>query len=191
MGVDISGINPVIVSQRPEYPDWSNTTDEQKESYWEAMSKYRAENPGEYFHSNWWGWRPIHMLCDIVSSKYKLRINTIGWGENSGYGLRNPKKCEELADAIEKHLAETLTDQLKEEDDRIYLCMGCWCTDDGKFLPSEIDDKLQEQYPFGTILFNGIVLEDGMIVYPSHSTSLHRIKEWTAFLRNCGGFEIY
>lgn len=191
MGVDISGLNPVIVSTRPDRIDYKNATEEQKEEYWEAIDKYHAENPGEYFQSNWWGWRPIHMLCDIVSSEYKLRINTKGWGENSGYGLKSPKKCEELADAIEKHVAKTLTDQLKEENDRIYICMGCWCTDEGKFLPTEIDEKLQEQYPFGTVLFNGIVLEDGMIVYPSHSTSLKRIKEWTAFLRNCGGFEIY
>lgn len=191
MGVDISGLNPVIVSQRPESIDYDTATEEQKQTYWEALDKYNEENPGVYFRSNWWGWRPIHALCDMVSRKYKLRINTTGWGENSGYGLKNPEKCEELADAIEKHLAEVHSEHLKEEDDRIYLCLGSWCTDDGKFLPGNLDEKLQEEYAFGTVLFNGVVLEDGTVAYPSHSTSLGHLKNWIAFLRNCGGFEIY
>lgn len=191
MGVDISGLNPVIVSTRPQSIDYATSTEEQKEAYWDALDKYNEENPGIYFRSNWWGWRPIHMLCDIVSRKHQLRINTTGWGENSGYGLRSPKKCEDLANALEDHIKTFLTEELKDDDDRMYLCMGSWSTDQGKFLPQEVDDKLQEQYPFGTVLFNGVVLEDGTVAYPSHGSSLGHLKNWIAFLRNCGGFEIY
>jgi hypothetical protein len=191
MGVDISGLNPTILSERPESIDFENVTDAERETYWEAVNKWKEENPGEYFASNWWAWRPIHMLCEIVSRKYQLRVNTNGWGENSGYGLRSPKKCEELANALEDHINTHLTEGLKEDNDRIYLCMGSWCTDEGKFLSQEVDDKLQEQYPFGTVLFNGVVLEDGTVAYPSHGTSLEHLKNWIAFLRNCGGFEIY
>lgn len=191
MGVDISGLNPVIVSTRPQSIDYATSTEEQKEAYWDALDKYNEENPGIYFRSNWWGWRPIHMLCDIVSRKHQLRINTTGWGENSGYGLRSPKKCEDLANALEDHIKTFLTEELKDDDDRMYLCMGSWSTDQGKFLPQEVDDKLQEQYPFGTVLFNGVVLKDGTVAYPSHGSSLGHLKNWIAFLRNCGGFEIY
>ena len=191
MGVDISGLNPTILSERPESIDFENVTDAEREIYWEAVNKWKEENPGEYFASNWWAWRPIHMLCEIVSRKYQLRVNTNGWGENSGYGLRSPKKCEELANALEDHINTHLTEGLKEDNDRIYLCMGSWCTDEGKFLSQEVDDKLQEQYPFGSVLFNGVVLEDGTVAYPSHGTSLEHLKNWIAFLRNCGGFEIY
>jgi hypothetical protein len=191
MGVDISGLNPTILSERPESIDFENVTDAERETYWEAVNKWKEENPGEYFASNWWAWRPIHMLCEIVSRKYQLRVNTNGWGENSGYGLRSPKKCEELANALEDHINTHLTEGLKEDNDRIYLCMRSWCTDEGKFLSQEVDDKLQEQYPFGTVLFNGVVLEDGTVAYPSHGTSLEHLKNWIAFLRNCGGFEIY
>jgi hypothetical protein len=191
MGVDISGLNPTILSERPASINYEKATEAEKETYWEALDKWRDENPGEYFASNWWGWRPIHMLCEIVSRKYQLRINTNGWGENSGYGLRSPKKCEELANALEDHINTHLTEGLKEDNDRIYLCMGSWCTDEGKFLNREVDDKLQEQYPFGSVLFNGVVLEDGTVAYPSHGTSLEHLKNWIAFLRNCGGFEIY
>ena len=191
MGVDISGLNPTILSERPERIDFEKATETERETYWEAVNKWQEENPGEYFASNWWAWRPIHMLCEIVSRKYQLRVNTNGWGENSGYGLRSPKKCEELANALEDHINTHLTEGLKEDNDRIYLCMGSWCTDEGKFLSQEVDDKLQEQYPFGTVLFNGVVLEDGTVAYPSHGTSLGHLKNWIAFLKNCGGFEIY
>lgn len=191
MGVDISGLNPTILSERPASIDYEKATEAEKETYWEALDKWRDENPGEYFRSNWWGWRPIHMLCEIVSRKYQLRINTNRWGENSGYGLKSPKKCEDLANALEDHINTHLTEELKEDSDRFYLCMGSWCTDEGKFLPSEVDDKLQEQYPFGTVLFSGVVLQDGTVAYPSHGSSLRHVKNWIAFLKNCGGFEIY
>lgn len=192
MGVDISGLNPVVVSERPDYPiNWDDATEVEKEAYWQAIDNYKAENPGIYFCANWWSWRPIHILCDIVSRENNLRINTAGWGENSGYGLKNPKKCEQLADALENHINNFLGENLKENDDTIYVCMGSWCTDQGGFLPREVDEKLEQDYPFGTILFNGIVLEDGTVVYPSHGSSLGHIKNWIAFLRTCGGFQIY
>ena len=191
MGVDISGLNPVVNTERPPYIDYDNATQEEKDAYWELIEKYRRENPGEYFHSNWWGWRPIHALCEVVQQKYKLRINTSLWGENSGGGLRNPEICNKLADCIEQHISENLSEELKEDDDRIYLNLGSWTTTDGRFVGQEINQQLNEKYPFGTVLHTCVVLEDGMIMEPSHSSSYGRIKEWIAFLRNCGGFEIY
>lgn len=163
MGVDITGLNPTIVSQE--------------------------ENLGEYFHSNWWAWRPIHILCDVVSQKYNLGINTRGWGENSGYGLSNANECNKLADAIENYIPTVFKDV--NDDDVIYVCFGCWCTKDGKFISDENEDILEKDYPIGTILFNGVVLSDGTIVYPSHGSTLGFIKNWVKFLRNCGGFQIY
>lgn len=192
MGVDISGLNPTIKSPRPELIYNSDgMTEEQKEEYWDTLDKWQEENPGFYFRSSWWGWRPIHELCEAISRKAGLRINTTGWGENSGYGLKNPKKCQELADALEEHITNHLKDELKENTDRIYVCMGSWSTDDGKFLHDDVEEKLNEQYPFGTIFFNGVVLEDGTVAYPSHGSSLKHIKNWINFLRECGGFQIY
>jgi len=191
MGVDITGLNPVINSERPAHIDHSVASEAEKESYWEAWGKYRAENPGEYFCSNWWGWRPIHAICDVVQQKYKLRINTSRWGENSGGGLRNPEMCNKLADCIEDYINSELSQHLKEDDDIIYLNLGCWVTTDGRFVGKETEDILNEKYPFGTVLHASVVMEDGLIMQTSHSTSYGRIKEWITFLRNCGGFEIY
>ena len=191
MGVDISGLNPVITSERPAHINYETATEEEKASYWEALDKYREENPGEYFQSNWWGWRPIHALCEIVQQKYKLRINTSLWGENSGGGLRNPEMCNKLADCIEEHISEHLSDELKDDDDTIYLNLGSWTTADGRFLSQETNEQLNQKYPFGTVLYTSIVSEDGSIIEPSHGTNYGKIKQWIAFLRNCGGFEIY
>ena len=191
MGVDISGLNPVINTERPAYVDYDKLSEHERKAYWIEIEKWRDENPGEYFCSNWWGWRPIHALCEVVQEKYKLRINTSKWGENSGAGLRNPKKCNELADALEKHLDEHLADNVKEDDDRIYLCLGAWVFSDGSFLKDDIEEKLNNDYPYGSVLFNKVVLPDGSFVEPAHSSSLSHIKNWIAFLRNCGGFEIY
>jgi hypothetical protein len=134
MGVDISGINPVVVGERPDYPNWDEATEVEKETYWKAIDKYNTENPGVYFRSNWWSWRPIHIICDVVSSKYDLMIDTKGWGENSGYGIKNQEDCNLLADSIEKYLSENMNSTLTKEDDRIYLCFGSWTTNDGKFI---------------------------------------------------------
>lgn len=191
MGVDISGNNPVVVSQRPDSIDYSTATEEDKEAYWKALDKYNEENPGVYFGANWWSWRPIHMLCELAQQEYKLRINTTGWGDNSGNGLKNQEKCNQLADALEKYISKNIYGELKEDDDRIYINLGCWSDKDGKMLSSPIEEELQKEYPFGTVLFNAVVLEDGTLAYPSHGSSYGHIKSWIAFLRNCGGFSIY
>ena len=99
--------------------------------------------------------------------------------------------CNKLADCIEQHISEHLSEELKEDEDRIYFNLGSWTTTDGRFVGPEINQQLDEKYPFGTVLYTPVVLQDGMIMEPSHSTSYGRIKEWIAFLRNCGGFEIY
>ncbi len=145
---------------------------------------------GDYFGSNWWGWRPIHTICDIAIYKEKLRMNTEYWGSNDGKGLRTQKQCDRLAEAIEGLLGDDIN--LKEDNDRVYLCLGSWCEfGTGKFIPNELVISLNEQYPMGTILYTSIICEDGTAVESSHSTSVGRIKEFINFLKNCGGFEIW
>ena len=89
MGVDISGMNPIIRSPKPEYPNWETATQEEKDAYFEASNKWEKENPGDYFRSNWWGWRPIVMLCEYASEENELNIDFSYWGSNDGTGLDN------------------------------------------------------------------------------------------------------
>ena len=149
-------------------------------------------NEGDYFSSNWWGWRPILAISEAAMISSKLDYDTSYWGSNDGKGLRTQKQCDKLADAIELLISNNYNEYLTEDDDRIYIVMGSWCeAGTGKFIGSEREHILNQQYEYGSLLFRPVVTPDGTLVESSHSTSLGRIKSFVTFLRNCGGFEIW
>lgn len=161
MGVDISGRNP--------------KTEE-----------------GDYFGLNWWGWRPINVICEIAAYDSKLKIDFEYWGSNDGKGLKTQKQCDKLADAIEQLISDGLNEHITDDDDRIYIALGGWCeAGTGKFITSELEHKLNQQFEYGSLLYSSIVTEDGQRVESSHSVSLGKIKNFITFLRNCGGFQIW
>lgn len=187
MGVDIYGISPKIRTEKPEI-NYEMASEAEKEGYLEIMNDWEQENPGYYFRSNWWGWRPIHAMADIAIETTDLPFSTKDWGLNDGGGLKTQEDCDMLADAME--LVLTLNKKAMEEDsDRIYLCLGAWVTQDGAFVKDE--ETLNDDYPLGTIMYNGVVNKDGELVFPAHSASLSLVKEFITFLRECGGFEIH
>jgi len=147
---------------------------------------------GDYFASNWWGWRPIVAISEAAMLSSKLDYDTSYWGSNDGKGLRTQKQCDKLADAIELLISNNYNEYLAEDDDRIYIVMGSWCeAGTGKFIGSEREHILNQQYEYGDILYAPVVAEDGTLVESSYSTSLGRIKQWITFLRSCGGFKIW
>lgn len=147
---------------------------------------------GDYFHANWWGWRPILALSEAAMLSSKLDYDTSYWGSNDGKGLRTQKQCDKLADALELLISNNYNEYLISDTDRIYIVMGSWCeAGTGKFIGSEKEHSLNQQYEYGDILYSPIVSEDGLLVESSYSTSLGRLKEWITFLRNCGGFSIW
>ena len=147
---------------------------------------------GDYFSSNWWGWRPILAISEAAMINSKLDYDTSYWGSNDGKGLRTQKQCDKLADAIELLISNNYNEYLTEDDDRIYIVMGSWCeAGTGKFIGSEREHVLNQQFEYGDILYAPVVAEDGTMVESSHSASLGRLKEWITFLRNCGGFKIW
>ena len=193
MGVDIYGRKPMVKSEKPEQIDYQASTDEQKQAYWAKVDEWEDENPGVYFRSNWWGWRPICMMCEIANDKYKLKMNMSNWGSNDGAGLRTQKQCDRLADALELMISNDsgYNEFMVEDSDRIQICMGAWVeAGTGKFY-HESDNDLNEQYPFGTILFSSVVTKNGTMVESAHSCSLAHLKRWINFLRQCGGFKIW
>ena len=189
MGVDIMGINPIHRSPKPESPDWNTATQQEKDTYFEVSDKWQEENPGDYFRSNWWGWRPIVTLADFANSTYNLNLDLSGWGSNSGDGLKSEYDCKIMADALENLLSEST--QLDEDSDTIYLNLGSWVSDEGSFLSEEENEKLNEEYPIGTMFYSSIVDDGGKLVRTAHSASLSHVKRFISFLRECGGFEIW
>ena len=75
MGVDIYGRNPQIISEQPQI-EFETASDDDRKQYFEAVRNWEDENPGYYFRSNWWGWRPIVYLIDSACDKYKIEINS-------------------------------------------------------------------------------------------------------------------
>ena len=190
MGVDISGIRPIVRSDEPVI-DFQNASDEAKKIYFIERDKWQDENPGVYFRANWWSWRPIVVLCESVIEKHNLKLNTLYWGSNDGAGLKTQEECNLLADKLEFELQGIQEVTNLSENDRISVNLGGWTTIEGSFVEEELNNKLNESYPIGSVLLTSIVTETGETVSPSHSTQISHIKEFIKFLRECGGFEIY
>lgn len=154
-----------------------------------GMDIYGRNEPS-YFRANLWGWRPLHAISAAAIDKYELELSTDGWGSNDGCGLDTQEDCDKLATAIMRMITES--DELIEgDDDRIYLCLGMWVTHEGTFISEQETEDLNDAHPAGTIIKSPVVTSKGILAYPAHSTSVSRIKEWVAFLRECGGFNIF
>ena len=159
----------------------------------DISGKKPTTNEGDYFSSNWWGWRPINYICQLAAEQSKLKIDFSYWGSNDGKGLTTQKQCDKLADAIELLISNSAgyNENMVDNDDRIYVVLGAWVeAGTGRFY-SEEDIELNEQYEYGSILFNSVVTKSGKMVESAHSCSLGHIKNWITFLRGCGGFKIW
>lgn len=189
MGVDIYGRNPQIKSEKPQI-EWETSSSDDKSKYIKAYNDWEDENPGYYFRSNWWGWRPIVAMVETASIIHNVDVDTNKWQHNDGEGPETQEECDAIANLLE-HMMNASDSPLKEDDDVLYTCIGSWCTSEGQFLTQEEQDQLNEEYPIGTTLTGSIILSNGKMVVPSHGTSYRRIKEFINFLRNCGGFQIY
>ena len=190
MGMDINGLNPKLKGVTPEFPDnYERLSDEEQRSYWDERDHFLRENPGVYFRSNLWGWRPIAQLCMIAIENSGLNFEDVNWQYNDGDGLKTQEDCDLLANALEYIIKEE--DNLQEDQDLIYLVSGIWDRINGGRVNEKITEELNAIYHTGSILYTSIVGNDGEVYQPSHSTSLSRIKSFIAFLRGCGGFEIW
>jgi len=193
MGVTIFGRKPNIVSERPEQIDFKTSTDDEKQDYRNKVKEWGKENPGTHFDSNWWSWRPIHMLCEMAKDKFKLKMNMSNWSHNDGTGLRTQKQCDRLADALELLLNNdgVFKEFTADNSNVIQIVRGSWVeTHTGRFY-DDIEAELDEQYKHGTILWAPVVTKKGVVVESAHSCSLGHIKGWINFLRGCGGFKIW
>lgn len=149
-----------------------------------------GKNEPMYFRANLWGWRPIHGISALAIDKYDLGLSTEGWGFNDGYGLDTQEDCNTLATAIMRMITES-NEVFDADDDVIYMNLGMWCTNEGQFISDKETEELNNKYPEGSILKSSVVTSKGVLAQPSHSTSMKRVKEWVAFLRECGGFQIF
>ena len=190
MGVDISGRNPIHRTPKHEYPNWNEISDKEKDEWFEMDEKWQKENPGDYFRSNWWGWRPIVQLCETVDNIYGLDINFENWGSNDGAGLETQEECDKLADGLERFTSKI---DWVDDEDWMGIFTECWSTLEGGFVDNSEKEikELNSQYEWGDVIREVIMLPSGKVVEPAHKTYKCRIDTFINFLRECGGFSIW
>ena len=192
MGVDIYGRKPKIEVERLGQIAYQSLTDDEKREYLNKVEECEEKSPGDYFRSNWWGWRPILLLCEMAKDKYRLKMNMSDWGSNDGKGLRTQKQCDRLADALELMLNDIVyKDFMSDNSNRIYMVTGSWDETDTRKSFSDEVNELNEKYEYGTILWAPVVTKKGVMVETIYSCSLEHLKDWLNFLRECGGFKIW
>lgn len=178
MGVDLNGLSPHIAEPKPDRGEFINNKD-----FYDAINEWERRNPGFYFGTNWWTWRPIYAVIKKVNEEYKLDLDISRMDENSGFGLKTQYDCNLLADAIQSYLD-------KNESDSVQVCYGSWADFNGKRLsPLEID-SLNEDYPQGTLLYTGVAMDD-KIAISNHYAHREDFNRFISFLKNCGGFEVW
>lgn len=186
MGMDIYGINPRTQEGKPTEPV-ENATSEEKDEYFKSLMEWNNSS-GQYFRASIWSWVAILSICEMSIEIFKLPLNTKGWGNNEGDGLKTQEDCEILASAIEAFFM--LNKNMKDNDDSIHIVTQLWTDSFGKFLPITTSKKLTDTYKLGQILYNKVVLEDGTIARPCCYANKYHVLNFVKFLRSCGGFKI-
>lgn len=185
MGVDIYGLNPGI----PEFSVPENATAEQINELELVRAEALLNTPGGYFQNNWWNWRPIQLLIEVLNDVYNIGIpadEIESLGDNSGIGVSSPEHCQTLASYIDEYVDFMRVSGFSV----VYLNNGFWYMDHGRKVSDDsIVAKIDKQYPRG-LLFEKPVI-DGVEYKPSHSTNIDNLRAFSEFLKFCNGFAIY
>ncbi|NBW33921.1 MAG: hypothetical protein EBR30_02580 [Cytophagia bacterium] len=197
MGVDIYGIKPLLTEACPQFPEnYDDFSDEEKTAFWDKRKTWEKENPGFYFRNNWWHWRPIQMLIRAFNTSFNIGIpqNELdALGSNDGLGITDPAHCKKLAETF-KDLAKEMR---KSSETKISVNLGMWyyktVDKEGRIINQTLVDEdiiqqLDEKYPLS---FSGTAEINGIEYTTAHETDIDNLEEFTLFLENCNGFQIY
>ena len=195
MGMDIYGLNPTIVGDKPEFPNnFRDLSQKAQDYYWELDKEWDDNNPGYYFRANIWSWRVINAICHAANEKYNLKLDLDGWEYNSGHGLKSDDECYALADALDIFIESMHNNDV----DKIGINMGMWTVrgTNGYTMKELHADDVNVL----DLLYPGVIdrlpikynTRDGekIEVYPSHHTDRSHLEEFSNFLRHCNGFKI-
>jgi hypothetical protein len=144
-----------------------------------ARSK-KAAHSGSGFATNWAGWRPILAFCNQLIFEDSLPLSTDGWDYNDGRGLQSQHECDQLADALEGYLVHYYCGEEGDPfiEDPFSDNFVIWLDEDQETVVALPDDPEFQQ------LFKKRRKE---VTW----TSGEDVRDFIAFLRNCGGFEIH
>jgi hypothetical protein len=180
MGMDIYGLDSKFETLRPKEPttDFNYEAEDWKE-YYEALNKFK-ELPGTYYRSNMWWWRPIVFFLEDYADDILTPDDIHGMSVNSGYVI-DAVKARLLGDRLTlaiqegyiKQWVKTYTENLYELPDED--CYNCNATGFTNGDPCRICDtkgkvpNFKKNYPTNEEVFD----------------------EFTEFVNNSGGFEVW
>ena len=199
MGMDITGKNPKLRSERPADIDWWNSTEIERDAYMEAKNQFEAENPGVYFRANLWSWRPIAEIIEYCNNVMGLNLPETflgGLHYNSGAGLDTQEECDKLADAIDAMIIGKF-DSWKYIGVNYKMYARKVVSPEGKIFEEnlynnpELVQELEEFLGDDIFIKDGVFEHKGIEYNTSHATELGHLEDFVLFLRECGGFEIY
>ena len=199
MGMDITGKNPKYKGEKPADIDWWNSTEIERDAYMEAKNKFEAENPGVYFRANLWSWRPIAEVIEYCNNVMGLNLPEAflsGMHFNSGAGLETQEECDKLADAIDAMIIGKF-DSWKYIGVNYKMYARKVVSPEGKIFEENLYNNPELIQELEQHLGDDIFVKDGEFEYnginymTSHATELGHLEDFVAFLRECGGFEIW
>lgn len=121
---------------------------------------------GKYFRANIWSWRPIHVLCYELCRDL-LDEDTLEYmGANNGAGPESGEVCRQMASRFERWLEHNTEGHSVD--------LGMRVTTDGRFVTDEI-----------------LAANPNIETLSPYRVTDEHLKEWVAFLRDCGGFEVW
>lgn len=129
----------------------------------DIFGKDPRNKAGEYFRADMIMWETIHAICDKAIAASGLPFVTKDWSFNDGRGLAAQEHCDLLVVALKKYIKENPPKN-------------------GIF---RIEQKVYAQN--GT---NGSIGGSKATIRSPFEVSAKEMKEFIAFLKNCGGFEI-
>jgi hypothetical protein len=199
MGMDITGRNPKLKSERPVDIDWFNSTQEEKDAYMNAKHDFENNNPGVYFRANLWSWRPIAEVINYCNNVMALNLPETflgGMHYNSGAGLETQEECDKLADAIDAMIIGKF-DGWEYIGVNYKLYARKVVNSEGKIFEENLYNNPELVQELEQHLGEDIFVKDGVFEYKdieyntAHATGLDHLEDFVAFLRECGGFEIW
>jgi hypothetical protein len=197
MGMDIYGLNPKLKGKRPEINWEKQTTNEERDKYFEDLSNFEAENIGYYFRNNVWWWRPLADLIiglneDWLTEEQKERLH-----DNSGFEF-----SEEEAMKIKLSLEKVINNGWLKKAEIAWKKKAKQAEEWNKGIALEMEELKKQAIkettkaniiprdypPHLKLKWNKLwESEDRTSSYP---VSVENTKNFVSFLSECGGFKI-
>lgn len=178
MGMDIYGLK--FTESEPAEPTTSFSYDAPEwKDYWEARRKWN-EQPGCYFRSNIWYWRPIVMFLQEYADDILDEQDINGISQNSGYTIEGEKYerlKERLRLAVDENYASRWVREFKAKQE-LLEDEECQCCDGSGFNngdPCRICDTTGKVQNF-------------MKNYPA---DIEVLEEFASFVDQSGGFMVW